>query len=185
MTTGARIRGPAPCLLGLLGLLAVSCGNIDGTDPYALWRTYEDPGRAFHFHYPSPPWTESDDAAFGLPIFEIDPDDDPLAELPAARLRLEARMYVPSSIDEIVALESGTWHTLGYSTSPVEEFVNTAGDVGALVEARRDDKWAEQVFFEEGGTVATLLIWGTGDAPHAADVELLLEGFEPRGAEAL
>jgi hypothetical protein len=178
-----RTRLVRLAICALLAALGASCGTIDGTDPYALWRTYEDPGRAYHFHYPSPPWTKADDSAFALPVFEVDPDEDPLAELPAARLRLEARMYVPADLEDVLAIEVGTWHISGYSTSPHTEFVGGSGDVGVRLEARREERWVRQVFFEERGTVVTLLIWGADrDDSDSPDLELLLESFEPRGA---
>jgi hypothetical protein len=180
---GPKRRGRAPLLCALISAaFAISCGSIEGTDPYALWRTYEDPGRAYHFHFPAPPWVESSDAAFGLPVFVVDPDNDPLAPLPAARLRLEARMFVPADLDAVVSAETAVFHEQGFSTSPPVEFLSAAADVGVLLEARRDDLWVRQVFHEELGTVVTLRLWGTSDDPLSEDNELLLESFEPRGA---
>lgn len=162
-------------------LLAMACGSIDGTDPYALWRTYEDPGHAYHFHYPSPPWTRADDSAFGLPVFEVDPDDDPAAELPGARLRLEARMYVPADLDDVIAAETAGWHEQGYLTTPLADLLSVGGDEGMLLEAWREEVWVRQVFHEERGTVVTMVVWGT-DGLEDTDLELLLVSFEPRGA---
>lgn len=162
-------------------LIAAACGSLDGIDPYALWRTYQDPGHAYHFHYPSPPWNRADDAAFGLPVYEVDADPDPLAELPAARLRLEARMYVPADLDEVIAAETAGWHELGYLTAPLEDFLSVGGDEGLLLEAWSEEVWVRQVFHEERGTVVTMIVWGTGELDEA-DLELLLASFEPRGA---
>jgi len=182
MVATAPYRWPAPILLAAATAIATCCGTVDGTDPYALWRTYQDPGHAYHFHYPSPPWIEAAEGTPGLPILEIDPDDDPLAELPAARLRLEARAYFSADIEDVVASETAAWQLLGYSTSPPQELVSAAGDAGVLLAARHEDVSVQQVFQEQGGTVVTLFVWGEIADVGDRDVELLLESFEPRGA---
>jgi hypothetical protein len=147
--------------------------------PYALWKTYDHPGHAFHFHYPAPPWEKGEGDAFGLPVLVVDPELHPPPQSPGAKLRLEARMFVPADLDEVVAEANVGWHAIGYSTSPPTEFFSSAGDEGIQLRARSGEYWVKQIFHEDKGTVSMLLIRGSAD-PDDPDLLLLLDGFEPR-----
>ncbi len=168
----------AVAFLATLAVLA-ACGTIDGEDPYALWRVHEHPAGAFHFHYPAPPFDAAEGFTDAHPVMEVAPEDGDAAAW--ARYRLEARLTECADLDEAAAGEAAALADGGFGVGPPEPRWNRASDEG--VEIRAGDGGIGAVVFllrGEAGVVSISLA-GTGDMEHP-DVELLLDGFEPRSS---
>jgi len=162
--------------------LTVTCGNIDGTDPYAFWRTFSHPDGAFHFHCLLPPWEEYGEYSSLRPVLVLEPYDKPglLDKLsPQARIRLEAWFENVESLTLAAARRRSHWQTMGYRVEEAVKFRNRVDDKGILQEARVEDLWVKEVMFVHGKGVVIISLWGRG-ASDDPDIDLLLNGFEPR-----
>ena len=168
----------------IFSVVCVACSDTDGTDPYALWQTFEHPTQAFHFHYLSPPWESVEDTGPERAVLAVDPDTDGLVDdHPNARLRLEVWLVNDNPVSDVVGDRHDHWVGLGYHVDPPRLYWNGADDEGVRVEAA-DGPYLRvtEVFYSLGGRTALLSLWVNGEADRS-DLELLIEGFEPRGSE--
>ncbi|MDD5308564.1 MAG: hypothetical protein PHU25_14680 [Deltaproteobacteria bacterium] len=168
-------------LLVFLVTAACGCGAVDGTDPYALWKTYEHPLGAFHFHYPSPPWKEADGSTDTDLVLVVDPGPTSDAGEPGARYRLEAAVVAGDVAEDASVAEQSRLEARGYGTSPPRGWENGAGDHGVIIEGRNDGASVAAVLLATSYGVAALRIF-TRDDIDDPDVDLLLESLEPRAA---
>jgi hypothetical protein len=160
-----------------------ACSYTDGTDPYALWQIFEHPTEAFHFHYPSPPWETAEDTGPERAVLVVDPDTDEHGDdHPNARLRLEVWVINNNPVADVVSYRCDHWEGLGYQVDPPKVYWNDALDEGIRVEAT-DGQYLRvtEVFYPLGGRTALLSLWVKGESDRS-DLELLIEGFEPRGS---
>ena len=171
-------------LMLIFSVVCVACADTDGTDPYALWQTFEHPTSAFHFHYLSPPWESVEDNGLERAVFAVDPDIDGLEDNhPNARLRLEVWMIDDAPIADVVSSRHDHWAELGYHVDdPPGIYWNGADDEGVRLEAT-DGQYLRvtEVFYSFDERTALLSLWVNGESDRS-DLELLIEGFEPRGS---
>ena len=173
------------CIIRLLifSVLCAACSDTDGNDPYALWRTFEHPTQAFHFHYLSPPWESAEDTGPERAVLAVDPDADKFGDdHPNARLRLEVWVINDNPVSDVVSYRFDYWTGLGYQVDPPRVYWNGAQDEGIRLEAA-DGQYLRvtEVFYSLGGRTALLSLWENGESDRG-DLELLIEGFEPRGS---
>jgi hypothetical protein len=169
--------------------LFIACQTVDGTDPYATWKTYSSSDELFHFHYLSPPWEKDSREGESYPLFVVDTDDDPLPErgMPGdgigARLSLELAVEWQITALELAQEDLGNWEANGADVEPYQTVENRAGDEGIQVYARASDRWITAVYFSlaEDGVVAMKMA-GKHDDLSSDDISLLLDGLEPRPA---
>ncbi len=167
----------------IFSVMCVACSDTDGTDPYALWQTFEHPTSAFHFHYPSPPWESVEDNGPGRAVLAVDPDTDGLGDdHPNARLRLEVWVMDADSVSDVISYRRDHWVGLGYQVDPPRIYWTGADDEGIRVEAT-DGQYLRvtEVFYSLDERTALLSLWVNGESDRS-DLELLIEGFEPRGS---
>jgi hypothetical protein len=163
-------------ILGAVGLLA-SCDAVDGSEPYALWRVYEHPTGAFHFHYLEPPWEAADGSAADRPVLVLDPSGEDAG--PGADVRLEAYYGEATTAAVEVEARRARWQADGYAVDAAEPFENRAGDVGFALRASDGSFEVAEVLLDSGPGVAVLSLWGDSSL-GGPDFRLLMKGFEPR-----
>jgi hypothetical protein len=168
-------------LLFLLAFAMLGCGTIDGTDPYALWDTYEHPLDAYHFHYPAPPWKRADDSTDTAFAMVVAPDDSPDAGEPGARYRLESAIVPGVETADASSDERSRLEARGYATSTPREWTNAAGDPGLVIEGRDRDASVVEILIATSYGVAALRLFSREDLDDP-DVDLVLESLEPRAA---
>jgi hypothetical protein len=162
-------------------LLAVGCGSIEGEDPYALWRVHEHPGQAFHFHYPAPPFEAAEASSEVHPVLEAAPEAA-AAGTAWPGWRVEARVLAGADLAGAADGEATALEGRGFAVGAPAARLNRAEDEG--LEIRGESGEADAVVFLLSGAagIVAITVAGTGDMRHP-DVDLLLDGFEPRGAE--
>ena len=166
------------------------CDSVDGTDPYAIWKTYQDPDELFHFHYLSPPWEKDLRDRQAVPIYVVEPHDEPLPVLGmpgdaiGARLSLQLEVTWDATPQDVSAADIRDWEAAGAEAEEGGPFQNRAGDPGLRVSAEAPDRWFTVVYFElDGDGVVAMQITGNRDDLQSDDIALLLRGLEPRPAE--
>jgi len=180
MSPSARVALASVCTAALFA----ACSPKDGGDPYALWRAYEHPMGAFHFHALSPPWEEADESIAEHLVLLLDPSHSSSAQdagaFPGARVRLEAYLADGGDLGAAAAERVALWQAAGYEVEDAMEFVNRAGDEGLVVRAADAELHLAEVLFAGDEGIALLSLWGT--APFDDDFVLLMESFEPRAS---
>jgi hypothetical protein len=180
MSSSARAALSVVCAAALFA----ACDPIDGGDPYALWRAYEHPDGAFHFHALSPPWEDATESIAEHPVLVLDPsnasNEQDAGIVPGARARLEAFLADSSDIAAEASERRDLWQAAGYEVEDAVEFVNRAGDEGLAVRGVNEHLHFAEVLFLSDEGVALLSLWGT--APFDDDFALLMESFEPRAS---
>ncbi|MCP4601896.1 MAG: hypothetical protein GY847_15515 [Proteobacteria bacterium] len=163
----------------------VGCTPVDGSDPYALWETFEND--EYHFHYLSPPWKQVGTFNASLQVLAVDPNGEPLseAELPGDGLdghfNLIVRQGVPHDDAQGAAQEDlNRWKAQGATVEPLEPFRNAAGDQGVQALAHTHDRWITSVYHDltNGGTVFMTVIGKI--RVDTADITLMMKSLEPR-----
>jgi hypothetical protein len=179
----------APLWAALLAaVVTLGCDPVDGTDPYALWETYEDSTARYHFRYLSPPWEKPGaHDADGFRLI-VGPGEDPLDEvgLPGDGLTSEMGLAVEIvrgvKAASAASADNVAWSKHGAEPEPVKEMENTAGDLGKRIAAAASDRSFTAVYFDlEGGDSVRLIVVGREDVDDP-DVEMILESLEPRSS---
>jgi hypothetical protein len=167
-------------LCALVVVTAAACDGPDGTDPYALWETFDQREGAFHFHYPAPPWEgwEGHDRLHAVLVLEPDPDGDAEALGPGAAARLEAWAQSGRTPSDIYDVRRQAWEALGYSVEGPELWENGGGDEGILLRAASGSLRVREAMLSCPGGAAAMSLWGS-EAPDDPDMVLLLDGFAP------
>lgn len=165
----------------LICLAAAACGTIDGDDPFALWRVHEHPEQAFHFHYPAPPFGTAEGSSAAHPVLVV-ASGAGAGEPSWPRYRLEAWLTVHGDIAGAAAGESAGLEEQGFEVTPSAARWNRAGDEGLAIHGAGDEADAVVFLLRGSAGIVAIALAGTGEMDHP-DVELLLDGFEPRGAE--
>lgn len=186
------IRIISYCLLGPALMFFVGCDTVTGTEPYALWETYDDSDGRFHFHYLNPPWKSLSDATSSLQVFAVEPNDDGTVDLSCmkgasrcARYVMEVEAFSVSNAERIAQDDIKEWKEEGAEVESLDPFMSRGGDEGVWTGARGDDWRVISVYFNleidsfKFGAVA-MRIAGDRDMGNMSDIMLLLKGLEPR-----
>ena len=164
------------CTLVALG----GCASIDGSEPYAMWQTYEHPDGLFHFRYLSPPWRLIHDPfAEGRPVLVIAPEEAFPDGESGYRYRLEAFAVESDDMDAVIADVKEEWQGLGYEFEEDADLTSAAGDHGGRSTGWDGASWLSIAVQAAGDRVAVMII-NSVDDPNTADMALLLESLEPR-----
>ena len=144
----------------------------------------------YRFSYLSPPWGKALRQQVGLPVYVIDPNDNPLPVrgMPGdgigARISLEVEVVGDTTVQEASEADLAAWQAEGAVAEPSEQFENRAGDVGVRVFVEATDRWITAAYFGlDGNGVVAMKIAGNDDDLQSDDMTLLLRGLEPMAAE--
>ena len=168
------------------------CDPVDGTDPYALWETFDDSMGRFHFHYLRPPWEPVSMPVSAKQVFVVEQtDEEPLdsswtdGDGPGARLVLIVTVFMVADAETVAAREMDAWKEAGGEVEPVDHFMSGSGDVGIWTGARGVD-WRMLAVYYDLETIGSVAMRVAGELSNVdtADVMLLLKSLEPRPSEA-
>ncbi len=169
------------CLL----LSVLGCTPHDGTDPYVLWETYEDP--EFHFRYLSPPFEVLSEPSSMPVLFAVDSDEKPfpMRGMPCdgigARLCLETVVVEDILPQDAARQDLEDWKNRGAQVEPPEPFESVRGDIGVRIWSRSSDRWITACYqgLPAGDTVVMKIVGKHNDL-DGSDILLLLQSLEPR-----
>ena len=163
------------------------CATDGGTDPYALFETYEQPDGLYRFRYLSPPWVMKDDDDDGRQLLAVSPNRDELGfELEKGSLEARFKAIVEvldaDSVKSAVTGDAARWSDRGADIGPFVTFASAGGAVGLRVETVFLDRRMVSVYHGlRGGGVAVMRA-AAQESMDTDDMSLLFRGFEPIGS---
>ncbi len=170
-------------------VVATSCDPVEGTDPYAIWNTFEHPDGFYHFHYLSPPWEPTSLVIPMRQAFVVDPDMEPLHNVGlagdglSARLEFVVEMILGADAETEANEKLNRWKSMGADTKRIESFFSEGGDKGFRIWARSTDRWITAAYLHRpAGGVVIMTVVGKENVDKP-DITLLMKSLEPRPAE--
>jgi len=168
-------------IFGVAAAVAVGCAAVDGTDPYALWETWEHPQGRWHLHYPSPPFALQGDGNGRELVLTVGAPRADADGLIVGGIRLLGRLSTAGPEDVIDDGEQRLGE-LGLVTELDRSFVGAGGDGGWLIRWRDGARWGYLLAHHHPAGAVVVELEGDLEGVEA-DAELLLEGVEPRATE--
>ncbi|MDJ0764677.1 MAG: hypothetical protein QNJ97_16985 [Myxococcota bacterium] len=166
----------------------LACDPVDGTDPYALWETFEGAQASYRFRYLSPPWEDispSDTTEWLLVVNPRAPAFNP-AGLPGDGIRgqmiLGVRTVGDGDAYDAAEADLAKWSEAQevFFAETAQPFTNLKGDEGFRVSARSEDRYLTAAYWDlDGDNIGVMTIVGKHDL-DTADIALLLRSFEPK-----
>ena len=174
------------CIVVLLGVAIVSCSDVPGEDPYALFKVFTHRDARYEFRYLSPPWQlVADRSTINCQLLAIDPNLDEIeASVEADAVNAQAKMVVTvlSNYDEPLAAakaELSEWASdVVELTAPVV-FKSAKGQVGYEVRLAVDQLYIRAVFHALSDGTVVVMALQSRERLDDADITLLLRGLEP------